>query len=116
MKSEFDMSLFNIAPITEQPKENIESWSVREVQINSETQRTRHLVGYIAWQYSGRVTSKIMEFDKEKMLVKTASGRIYHLKGEPGSHLDGEYVWDQWTGYNQAKDEIDVTDLYLDAQ
>lgn len=110
------MTIFAIDSITEQPEENIVYWSVREVLISCETERTHHLVGYITWQYSGRVTSKIVTFDREKMLVQTDSGRIYHLKGEPGSHRDGEYVWDRWSSYNQARDEVDVTDLYFDSQ
>jgi len=108
------MTFFAIAAIAEQPEENLIFWSVREVQISCESERTHHLVGYIAWQYSGRVTSKIVTFDKQKMLVQTGSGRIYHLKGEPGTHPDGQYVWDHWSRYNQADGEVDVTEQYFD--
>lgn len=110
------MTVFSIAPISEQPEENIIFWSVREALIIGETERTHHLVGYITWQYSGRVTSKIVTFDREKMLVQTNSGRIYHLIGEPGSHRDADYVWDYWSSYNQAQNEVDVTYLYFDSQ
>ncbi|QPK62560.1 hypothetical protein IVG45_17150 [Methylomonas sp. LL1] len=110
------MTFFAIASISEQPEENIIHWSVREVKISCETEKTHHLVGYIPWQYSGRVSSKIETFDRENMLVKTGSGRIYHLKGEPGMTRDGDYVWDRWAMINDAKNEVDVTDQYFDFQ
>lgn len=106
------MTLFQIAPVDEQPEENMIWWSVREVLMGTDTEKSHHLVGYILWQHAGRVTSKIITFDKDRMLVKTESGRVYYLEGPPGSHSDSEYVWKRWSRINQAQDEIDVTHQY----
>jgi ATP-dependent Lon protease len=106
------MTIFSIAPVSERPEETLVDWSVREVLINSETEKTHHLVGYIPLDCYGRVTSKIQAFDQSKMLIKTKSGRIYYLHGAPGSHPDAEYVWRRWTAINDAQDEIDVTNHY----
>lgn len=110
------MTLFSIAPISENSDDSITNWSVREVQISGESERTHHLVGYIFLECSVRVTSKIVTFDKDQMLVKTGIGRIYHLMGKPGMSRNGDYAWDRWSMINDAKDEVDVTYLYFDSQ
>lgn len=106
------MTLFNIAPVSEQPDDKITSWSIREVLISSETEKTHHLVGYIPYEGCGRVTSKIQSFDKQNRLITTNSGRIYLLEGQPGKHEDGEYVWHMWSLRNEAQDEVDVSAQY----
>lgn len=106
------MTIFTIAPVSEQSEERIMHWSIKEVLSSFETEKTHHLVGYILWQRCGRVTSKIQAFDRSKMLVKTDSGRIYSLQGAPGSHPDADYVWRRWKVINDAQDEVDVTNHY----
>ena len=110
------MSLLSIAHISKHPDDNITNWSVREVQLSGESERTQHIVGYIFLECSVRVTSEIVTFDQEQMLVQTGIGRIYHLKGEPGTTRNGDYAWDRWSMINDAKGEVDVTDQYFDFQ
>jgi ATP-dependent Lon protease len=107
------MTLHPIASIEEEPEESIYSWSIRELQIASESQRTQHLVGYIPYFSEGRVTSAIQVFDKQSKRIVTKSGRIYALMGDPGRHPDGEYVWKRWKSFNEGQDECDVTDQYV---
>lgn len=109
------MSIYAVDPPGKYP-ENIMRWSVREVLCAWSEKRTRHLVGYTPMERSGRTSSAIQAFDQEQMCITTSSGRIYQLDGQPGSHGDAEYVWRHWKSFNEATDEIDVTDQYfLDA-
>lgn len=85
------------------------SWCVKEVVFGSNLQRTQHLLGYIKEENAGRVTSAIQCFDQEKMIIKTSSGRVYQLYGEPSTHGDALYVWANWKNDNDAHDELDVT-------
>jgi hypothetical protein len=106
------MPIFNVAPIQQESEETIVFWSVREVGFGQETDRSRHLVGYIPSKGTGRVTSAIQQFDPKSMTIKTRSGRIYHLKGHPGFNDDVEYVWLQWKSLNGAQEASDVTSQY----
>jgi ATP-dependent Lon protease len=106
------MPLFNIASVQEEPEESMIHWSVHEVSCNDSSNKTHHLVGYIARQRLGRVSSAIQAFDRDKMCVKTRSGRIYHLEGQPGFNSDADYVWARWKAINAVKDDVNVTDQY----
>jgi hypothetical protein len=106
------MSIFGVASVHEEPEESIIHWSVHEASYSNSSDKTHHLVGYIARQRLGRVSSAIQVFDREKMLIKTRSGRIYHLKGRPGFNPDADYVWTHWKAINAVKDDVNVTDQY----
>lgn len=106
------MPISTIAPVWQEPEESIVRWSVREVLCGDSSERTRHLVGYIARRGSGRVTSPIQSFDRDKMTIITRSGRVYRLEGQPGFNADAEYVWAHWKVLNDVQEEVDVTDHY----
>ncbi|MEY3787527.1 MAG: hypothetical protein RIQ94_983 [Pseudomonadota bacterium] len=106
------MPVFSIASIHDEPEESIIHWSVHEVSYGESNDRTHHLVGYITRQRLGRVSSAIQAFDRDKMRIKTSSGRIYHLEGQPGFNSDADYVWSHWKAINDAKDDINVTNQY----
>jgi ATP-dependent Lon protease len=106
------MPIYASAPVSEEPEASIVDWSVREVQCSYNSERTQHLVGFVALRGSGRVTTAIQVFDRETMRIKTHSGRIYHLEGRPGCNADAEYVWAYWKELNGAREEVDVTDHY----
>ena len=106
------MPIFGAAPIDQEPEETIVFWSVREVIFGQETDRSRHLVGYVHKKGAGRVSSAIQQFDPESMTIRTKSGRIYHLQGQPGFNADAEYVWSLWKSFNDAQKESDVTNQY----
>ncbi|MGZ4955092.1 MAG: AAA family ATPase [Methylobacter sp.] len=106
------MPIFSVAPVHEEPEETIICWSVREALFNDSHDKSRHLIGYIPRKGKGRVTSAIQSFDRETMRIKTTSGRIYQLEGQPGFDPDAEYVWTQWKALNEVRDEDDVTQEY----
>lgn len=77
---------------------------------------TLHFVCYNLYGKEGRVSSRIVEFDSEKMVGIPRSGRAYRLKGSAGNgSYDGRYVWDYWclrnevTESNAMKDELLAT-------
>lgn len=106
------MPVFNIASVHEEPEESMSQWSVHEVSYHKLNDKTQHLVGYIARQRLGRVSSAIQAFDRDKMRIKTSSGRIYQLEGLPGFNADADYVWAHWKAMNDAKDDVNVTNHY----
>ena len=105
--------IYNILIPTNDIAVVITLWSIKEVIFGSNTQRTQHLIGYIREENAGRVTSAIQNFDQEKRIITTRSGRIYQLSGKPGSHGDAQYVWDHWKNDNDARDELDATEQYI---
>ncbi|MFA6272658.1 MAG: AAA family ATPase [Patescibacteria group bacterium] len=106
------MPIFAVAPVNEEPEETIMRWSVREALFEDLNDKSRHLIGYIPRKGKGRVTSAIQSFDREKMRIKTSSGRLYQLEGQPGFDSDAEYVWAQWKELNDVREDIDVTNQY----
>lgn len=106
------MPIFGVAPVELEPNETIIYWSIREVTFGQEAGKSRHLIGYISKQGVGRVTSAIQDFDHNAMTIKTSSGRVYFLKNQPGFNADAEYVWRKWKAFNDARDEVDVTNEY----
>jgi hypothetical protein len=106
------MPVFQVAPVHQEPEETISRWSIREAQFDDSNDQSRHLVGYIARKGKGRVTSAIQSFDRDKMRITTASGRVYQLQGPPGFDPDGEYVWSHWKALNRVLEDTDVTQDY----
>jgi hypothetical protein len=111
-KARIVMPVFSISSVHDEPEESISQWSVHEVSYGESNDKTHHLVGYIARQRLGRVSSAIQAFDRNKMLIRTSSGRIYHLEGQPGFNADADYVWAHWKEINIAKDDVNVTSQY----
>lgn len=93
------MSIWKPATIEDQPEVVLTHWNVRELPNGD-----RHFSGYEPEYQQGRTSSKIIEFDVKQMKGKTRSGRVYFLKGPPGAHPDGEYVWNRWLRINQETD------------
>lgn len=93
----------------------IMAWSIREIVSGESEQPTRHLVGHIPQNSSGRASSAIQSFDREKMLITTSSGRVYALLGHPGENADAEFVWTHWKKINNAQSEKDVTNEYYES-
>lgn len=55
----------------------------------------RVVCGYSMTKQWGRRSTPIVAFNPKHMRVRTASGRIYQLKGPPGWDADAEHVLDQ---------------------
>lgn len=94
------MSLYIPDPVAVQPEVHLSSW-----QVFLADRGTMHFVGKDL-AAEGRVSSRIVSFDRQSMVGKTRSGRTYSLIGAPGEHLDGMYVWGHWkriNGVNEAR-------------
>jgi len=106
------MPIYRLVSIHDEPEVSISDWSIREVAGGNRSDKTQHIVGYIASRNSGRVTSAIQLFDRDKMCITTNSGRLYYLVGPPGFNPGIEHVWLNWKIRNQIREEVDVTNQY----
>jgi len=91
------MSLYTPASPSLEPVADLERWQIREVAGGNGP--TMHFVGRIVGE-DGRVSSRIVSFDRRSMEGVTRSGRRYRLLGEPGTDGDAEYVWSHWVRIN----------------
>jgi len=98
--------VWRATPISETPEIVLSNWLVKELPNGD-----RHFVGYNETEREGRVSSKIVEFDKDSMKGKTRSGRVYHLVGPSGHDPEGEFVWSGWRRHNKVTSEVDITEL-----
>lgn len=101
------MSLYRPNPVSSEPQAILINWAVYELPDGD-----RHFVGYNTVTGDGRVSSKIMEFDKATMTGTTRSGRKYRLDGISQMSNDAQYVWNIWAKYNKVTDFKDVSDEY----
>lgn len=97
------MSVWKPAGIEQEPEVILTHWSVYEIPGGD-----RHFCGYNILLREGRASSAIQEFDHQKMVGRTRSGRIYKLKGEPGSDPDARYVWHMWLGLNGIDPDLAI--------
>ncbi len=88
-------------------------WRVLEVSRGNI--RTRHVCGENPTGNMGISTSAIQEFDPVDMTVKTRSGKIYVLVGQPDNTRLAEGAWRTWCKDNGVVAERDVTSEYLNA-
>jgi hypothetical protein len=89
------MGLWQPASITEEPEVVLANWCIFELENGD-----RHFCGYNVLLREGRVSSRIEEFDQQRMLRQTRSGRVYTLQGPPGRDADATYVWYRWCAIN----------------
>ena len=106
-------SIWKATSIEETPDLALRSWRIYEVSSKLWEDRTRHFSGYNITEMEGRASTHIVEFDEDKMIGRTESGRIYNLVGPPGYDSDATYVWDWYRRRNQLFDIIDVTKEYV---
>lgn len=110
-------------PVEDEPVIALHSWNVFCVPSPNGEEADHHFNGYSGGPSSsyfggggeGRVSSKIIEFNQEKMIGTTRSGRKYQLIGPPGFNGDAQYVYHRWLGINNVTEEqvMDVTPEYL---
>jgi hypothetical protein len=97
------MSIWLPISVEKEPEVGLTHWQIMEVSDQIGT-KSRHFVGLD--QFGGRVSSSIQEFDANKKIGVTRSGRIYKLIGCPSKSLDAEYVWNIWKKDNKITEEI----------
>ncbi len=105
------MSIWSVAPVDKAPTISLVQWMIVETD-----KQQRHFVGYNYLEYEGRVSSAIVQFDKDSMSGITSSGRVYQLKGVPGINKDALYVWDYWRNFNGVQAWEDVTAQALEGE
>lgn len=103
------MPFWKIESVETQPSVALTSWKIFEVD-----GETRHFVGADSCDFTGRVSSAVVEFDVSTMRGVTQSGRIYELRGNPGDSEQADYVWDKWCAGFGVKTVVDVTQAVVD--
>lgn len=98
------MPVWRTRPVQEQGQLTLDSWQVMELPNGD-----RHLVGYCVENREGRASSVVRRIDDKTLRVTTGTGRIYVLRGRPGTDLDAEYVWGRWREVNKVESWSDVT-------
>jgi len=96
--------------VSTEPAIELVKWNVFAALAQNGVDYDSHFNGYSTSGYEGRVSSKIVAFDKETMIGTTRSGRQYRLTGQPGYDGDASYVRDRWLSINKLTEE-DVTDV-----
>jgi hypothetical protein len=104
LSEDVSMTVWTTAPVEAEPDIVLVRWTVREIDAG-----TRHFVGARADEFTGRVSSKIVNFDPARMVGVTRTGRLYHLEGPPGFNADAEYVWGEWCAANSVTSYVDVS-------
>lgn len=113
------MAIWKASSIEETPELELVGGKIYEVSSELWEGRTRHFSGYNITEHEGRCSSAIVEFDKDKMVGRTESGRIYKLLPEKmrfSQAGDAAYVWDWYVNRNKLTDIKDVTDEYVNRE
>jgi hypothetical protein len=97
-------SVWNSVPVGEAPTITVVRWSVVEC-----SNGHRYLRGYCLELREGRASTSIVEFDAKQARCRTASGRVYTLRGPPGCDADADWVWDAYSRVNALEVVADVS-------
>jgi len=100
------MTVWRVATIDEEPEIVLVDWKIWQVRFADYEEMSLHFVGYSVHGREGRVSSAILEFDRDALIGKTQSGRTYKLSGKSGYNSDGEYVWARWCSINQVSEAV----------
>jgi hypothetical protein len=95
--------VWNTTTITEVPEIELSNWQIFQIG------KDCHFVGYNITEGEGRVSSKIINFDKNTLRGITNSGRVYQLHGHSGYDKDAQYVWQRWLVINRVNEYTDIT-------
>ncbi|RQV33554.1 hypothetical protein DF027_28605 [Burkholderia cenocepacia] len=102
------MPIWTIASVTDEPEVSLTRWRILETEDGA-----RHFVGADERDHTGRVSSRIVAFDRHTLRGKTCSGRIYQLIGAAGWSSNADYVWQRWCEVNSVASHSDVTKQLL---
>jgi len=105
------MPIWNVIPVSNQPELVLTEWSI--ILVN---QTDWHFVGYAPANAEGRVSSKVDEFDLERRVGRTKSGRLYRLEGAPGDNPDARYTFNLWCSYNPVEEFEEITSKVLSGE
>lgn len=77
-----------VKSVDNEPEVTIVKWGIMQDPVGF------RIVGIHAGTRQGRVTSPIVEFDEHARTARTASGRLYHLSGEPNDDVAAVLIRD----------------------
>lgn len=109
------MPLWATLSVKDEPSLELRDWQVFQIPSLDGAGLDHHLVGTAPGD-PGRVSSRVVVFDREKMVGETRSGRKYKLVGEPRPfNKDARYVWNMWARIMEVDPETitNVTDQYM---
>lgn len=96
--------------IEDQPEVDLHEWQV--MRAGGGTGDGDHFVGAVVDGTSGRVSSRVIEFDPATRVGITRSGRRYRLVGPPGASEEALEFWRQWAFGNGVDSWTDVSEEY----
>lgn len=109
-------SIWAASSIEDTPHIELGGWRIYEVSSEYWPEVTRHFSGYNFTEYEGRCSSAIVEFDKERLIGRTSSGRIYKLSNRRvtmGQMGDAAHVWAWFVERNKLNNIKDITDEFI---
>jgi len=114
MRDHINGGLWQPDSVDLEPETELYQWQVFEVSSPNSDRLDRHLAGTSSTD-PGRVSSRLVDFDHEKRVGTTRSGRRYKLMGPPGFSSDAQYVWNSWLRIMRVdKDRVtNVSDQYF---
>jgi len=96
------MTIYRPPSVKDQPDITLLDWCIFKI-----LNEGFHFCGRaLESKHDGRVSSKIVSFNRKTMVGITRSGRKYHLTGQPGMHPSAVYVFHQWLSYNNIEDVV----------
>lgn len=108
------MTTYRPPSVDDVPTVHLANWRAYKVRSkNPALQDTTHIVGWNIDAGDGRVSSPIAKWNPAKRQIVTRSGRVYQLKGDPGTSIDALYVWGVWCRKNAIVDIKDVTPEFV---
>lgn len=103
------MNIWRPESVSEAPEVILSHWEVVELPDGD-----RHFIGYNTLKLEGRVSSKIVDYNKDSKIGTTRSGRTYKLTGCcTERNDDAEYVWGIWKQLNKITEYKIVSKEYL---
>jgi hypothetical protein len=93
-------SVWSAADLSAEPQIRLIEWTIKQDQHGN-----RYFVGTRADDRTGRVSTRIVEFDENRRRGRTQSGRVYELVGPPGYSSNGEYVWSTYKRVNKIVED-----------
>jgi hypothetical protein len=104
------MAIWTIASVDAEPELALCGWRILEATyVEASEPATLHFVGCCAARSTGRVSTPIRMLDVKKRHGRTASGRVYELRGEPSTSREADYVWQAYADVNAVVSWRDVT-------
>jgi len=107
-------NIWSIPSVSIYPERRIKDWWIVSI-LKSEVYGMEpfgfHFVGRDLTMGGGAVSSKIINFDPEKLAGITSSGRIYQLEGLPGFDADAKYVLTNWVKLNRIEVAVATNDF-----